>query len=348
MAVAAEVVQKHLNLHHSWKTGREEVLSLCVSREQNILTGHESSMLVWSLDTNCQNASLKESLEPPVKGGVTCICQFPHETALALSVDQSIVLYQYAIVNGLMTSLSLKEQFCFNSEEINQIDIHPKGTFLCACDDNGQITVVDIANKKILCTLSRYHESICSTVKFSIRKPWELVSGGLDCTIGRWDFSRGRLLAKLSTNDNATSDSFMVNPPMVHSLDVFHAHHSIVCGLGDGSLVVYSLNSPKGLDLACQAHAHRSSIACVCCAVIKNKSDSATTDFVVSAGNDKMLCVHKLVYKTGPNGATIRDLLLVGRICDIHKVNEIGISCGDSLLIFTADVTGSVSIYSFK
>lgn len=140
--------------------------------------------------------------------------------------------------------------------QINQIDIHPKGSFICSCDDNGEVKIIDIDNKKIKHTLTNFHDGICATVKFSAKKPWELLSGGLDCAIGRWDFNRGRLLAKLCTrNEDTSSVALMVNPPMVHSLDVFSSHHGFICGLGDGRLVAYSLKAPKGIDFMCHTQA---------------------------------------------------------------------------------------------
>lgn len=348
MATKADVVTK-VDLHHSWKTGQDEVMCLFVSREQSILTGHEESMLlIWSIDVESKNTSLRESISLPLKGSVTCVSQFPHTNALALSVDRSILIYDYVIVDNVIATLSLKDQFCFNQEEINQIDIHPKGSFLCSCDDSGEVKVIDLDNKKILHTLTQFHDSICSTVKFSSKKPWELVSGGLDCTIGRWDFNRGRLLANVSTKDSASSDIFLVNPPMVHSLDMLCAHNSIACGLGDGRLVIYSLKSPKGIDLVCQTHPHLNSIACVRCIDVKDATNSTTT-IVVSVGNDRVMCVHKLVHKEGQSKCTAPlDLTLIGKICYISKVNWVEILCIDTIFIFTADVSGSVSVYNFK
>ncbi len=36
------------------------------------------------------------------------------------------------------------------------------------------------------------HASICAAVAFRPQRPWELLSGGLDGALARWDFSSGR------------------------------------------------------------------------------------------------------------------------------------------------------------
>lgn len=330
---------------HSWNSLSDEVLCLIISREQNILTGHESKLKVWSWDSKLKTA--KQTLELEVSGSVNCIRQFPHDTAFALSVDQSVFIYGYKLVDAMVTSLVVKDQLCSSDEEVNQIDIHPKGTFVCCCDDNGDVKVVDVDGKKIKHTLTNFHDGICSTVKFSVKKPWELLSGGLDCTIGRWDFSRGRLITKLSTQQDASNVALMVNPPMVHSLDVFSVHHSFVCGLGDGRLVAYSLKSPKGMDFMCETPAHLASVACVRCVEAKETNSQVTKLYVVSVGNNGVVCIHEL--KQSEDGGQNYDLFLIDKVCSIPKVNDIDVLFeADTVFTFTADVSGSVSVYALK
>ncbi len=340
-----EACAPNLTLHYSWNTREEEVSCLYVSREQNILTGHETEMKIWCLNRESRESVLKGTMKPPIEGSVNSICQFPRDMPLlAMSVNQSILIYHYTIKNNVITSLSLKDQYCFNQEEINQIDINSKGSYLCSCDDSGEIKVVDVDNKKLLRTLTRYHDNICSSVKFNKRKPWELFSGGLDNNIGRWDFNRGKLLAKLSTVTSDPDDIF-INPPMVHSLDVFHTPYCIACGLGDGHVSVYSTSSPKSMDLLCQNKVHLKSVACVCCVEGKNATSDIIINYVVSVGNDSIICIFKLVC-TERNSY---DLVLVDKIEDIPKVNWIDVrSDSGIIMIYTADVTGSVSVYRYK
>lgn len=322
-----------------WNTNEDEVSCLCTTREHNILTGHESRVIIWTVNLDSKESTPTSSIKPPLEGVVNCISQFPHSTMLAISVYQTILIYRYTVVDGKITSLELMNKFHFNEEEINQVAIHPKGSLLCSCDDNGEIKIINTSDGTLVRTLSQYHSAICSSVKFNSKKSGELFSGGLDCSIGRWDFYGGKLLAGISTNDeSSTAGSVMVNPPMVHSLDVFQSHHIVVCGLGDGRLVAYSSKYPKEMQMLCQAHAHSASIACVQCIERGSASDDGA-NFVISAGNDCIISVHRIIVGDS-------SMQLVGKI-DCTKVNWIDVLCrSDSFFIFTADVTGTVSVYN--
>jgi WD40 repeat protein len=335
---------------HSWNTLSEEVLCVCICREPRVLTGHESKLRIWSW--NIQLKKSEQIAEVEVKGDVTCICQFVHTPAFAVSVGEELLIYNYEEVGGTM-SLSMSNQMHFNSDEINQIDIHPtKQSLVCCCDDSGDIKVIDIESRKILHTLTGFHDGICSAVKFCSKKPWELVSGGLDCTIGRWDFNRGRLLAKLSTRQDSSGAALIFNPPMVHCLDVFSEQRSLVCGLGDGRLVLYSMNAPKDISFKCEVHPHLASVACVRCIELRESSCQSTavstTLYVASVGNEGVMCVHKL----NQSGAKEKPaLLFVGKVDCTSKANHVDISYENEhteVLIFTADVAGSVSVFIFQ
>jgi WD40 repeat protein len=91
-------------------------------------------------------------------------------------------------------SASPLHTYSFNSEEINQVAVNHKGTFLAAADDSGEIKVINLQNHKLFKTLQGVHSNICSSAVFHPRRPWEVVSGGLDSKIVKWDFSRGRPL----------------------------------------------------------------------------------------------------------------------------------------------------------
>jgi WD40 repeat protein len=54
-------------------------------------------------------------------------------------------------------------------------------------------------------TLRRGHSNICSAVAFRPHRPWELLSGGLDCTVVKWDFSRLRTLHGWSLSGEAAA-----------------------------------------------------------------------------------------------------------------------------------------------
>ena len=265
-----------------------------VSKDGRLLTGHESIIHVWSECLSSQEWSLLHSINTPVQGDVTCISIFPsNEHLFATSMNNCIAIYD---MRQLLSCKPLRT-FCFNSDEINQLDINHKGTFLCACDDSGEIKVIDIENGKLFKTLSRCHTNICSSVKFNLRKTWEIVSGGLDCQIVRWDFSLGRPLCSLSTQDpgDVHSDTYMVNPPMVHSIVCVPSKFGVVCGLGSGAVAVYEMKAPKSLVKKCTSPLHRSGVGSLC---VLDSPQTLREPMIISGGNDGRICVSRLTKAT--------------------------------------------------
>lgn len=349
----------------------KEIISLYLSKGRILLTGHESIFKVWSCHSGKHDWSLLHQVSTPEKGSVTCICQFPDcDDKYAVSVNNCVAIY--GIRSG--AAPKLQHAFHFNSDEINQIDINPKGSFICAGDDSGEIKVIDVEKLCLYKTLNRQHSNICSTLKFNPRKPWEMFSGGLDCLLIRWDFSRGR---PLFTVDVQTSDregdknseeqtlkSYMVNPAMVHSIDVFRSTHSVVCGLGNGSVSVYSSLLPKKLEAVCSAPFHSTSVAFICCV------ETSNNHFIVSGGNDEKICVSRLVYNKKSTlvkpqqkqqsrlGQATGELDLIACIEHQSKINWMAVdtTCTDDttkedaqmLIMFVADQTSAVTVYEVK
>ena len=328
-------------------TKEENTYCLCGRKgsKENLLTGHDSIFKIWSI----QERSLIQSVVTPVKGDVTCICPSPaNVNHFAVSVDTTVVYYDQRTLSKPLF------QFQFNAEEINTIDIHNKGSFLCACDDAGEIKVIDIDNGKLFKTLSRTHSNICSAVKFNPRKPWEILSGGLDCKIVRWDFSRGRPLFEVSTQStNEDSGSYMVNPPMVHSIDAMGSNFSVACGLGDGRVAVYSLKG-KGIEPVCLSRLHSTAVSQVCCVPLGEGKQ-----VIVSGGNDGRVLVSELKEEIVHSGRSAKktdrtkaalELKVVSEINHLSKVNWLDIqphqeSVSSGYSISVADQTQFVSFY---
>jgi len=94
---------------------------------------------------------------------------------------------------------------------------------------------------------------ICSAVQFRPHHPWEVMSGGLDSRMLRWDYGSGRVRHSWNMNE-AEADGGegggaagqMFNPPMVHSVAVGavddHLSQRVVAvARGDGKVVVYDV-----------------------------------------------------------------------------------------------------------
>lgn len=353
-------------------TDEEENSCLCFSRNGSLLTGHESKFKVWTCASSRHEWTLTHVVDIPERGCVTCITQYPNAgEKYAVSFSNCVAIYD------LFSRPQLLHMFHFNSDEVNQIDINAKASFICACDDSGDIKVIDMETLCLYRSLSRQHDNICSTVKFNARKPWEIFSGGLDCQLIRWDFSRGRPLVSVNVserNDEVKDhtaykpaiESYMVNPPMVHSVDVFSSIHSLVCGLGNGSVSVYSALSPKKLEVICSAPLHSASVACVCSVETSEQQESR---YVISGGNDGRICISRFQYKRQPTVQTKKchnkehqtwgELHLVATIKHGSKLNWIVASSKDSkllkptaslilshtLVIIAADQTRQLTVY---
>ena len=139
--------------------------------------------------------------------------------------------------------------FEWSRDEVNQVTVNAKGTLLAAADDSGEAVVVDLEGGKLQKRLQGAHENICSSVQFRLRRPWEIITGGLDCRVVRWDFSKGRAVGLLAMEGGADGDEAgarVFNPPMAHSVSTASERevaHLVAVGRGDGVVGVYDLDA---------------------------------------------------------------------------------------------------------
>ncbi|KAJ7550648.1 hypothetical protein O6H91_07G111000 [Diphasiastrum complanatum] len=142
-------------------------------------------------------------------------------------------------------------KFQFNTDEINQVAINQSGTFIAASDDSGEAKVIDLRGQKVFKTLRGGHVNICSSVQFHPKRSWEVLTGGLDCKIINWDFSRGKLIKgidlSLDPGNSAHDFAGVCNPPFVHALAVSERDVSgetgqvLAVARGDGVVEVYNV-----------------------------------------------------------------------------------------------------------
>ncbi|SAM09508.1 hypothetical protein [Absidia glauca] len=151
----------------------------------------------------------------------------------------------YDLRNTAMTVSEPVREYSFSGDEINSIDINQKQTFLATADDNGEVKVIDLLNHKIHKKLTKKHGNICMSVKFSQRKAWEVWSGGLDCKVYQWDFSKGKPLNILSTSPVEATAAQMFNPPFVYTLETSLDGQWIAAGLGDASIQLLDFGGKK-------------------------------------------------------------------------------------------------------
>ena len=283
-------------------TREPDVFCVCAAGEPRggIFSGHSSRVKLWSSD-----GVLVHALDAPTPGDVTSICTCPtHVTQFAFSADTSVFYYDQRNVSTPI------KQFSFNREEINEICINRKGEFLAACDDSGDIQIIDIENTRVFKTCRGGHDNVCSAIAFHPKRPWELVSGGLDCQLILWDFSRGKPLYKVNMQELASredSGAYLVNPAMVHSLSCMGGEHTLVCGIGSGGVSVCDVSRKKQLEVLCTTQLHSLAVGSVQCV----PKQDAREWWVVSGGNDTKLVLSQLKKQleevmtgAGPGGST--------------------------------------------
>ena len=264
-------------------TGTDDTSSVCHIVDNHVVSGHYSAIKVWSVNEN----TALHTIPTAVSGHIMSVCQAVlDEHQFAVSASTSVMCYDD---RNLAVPLAV---YTYNEEEINQISFHPRG-YLSACDDAGEIKIIDTENRKLLRTLSGPHSNICSSAMFVSKKPTELVSGGMDCKLVKWDFIRSAPITEITISHNCEQTlSMFVNPPMVYSLDTWATNSCIVCGLGNGDLNVYRMKD-KEMKFHCSSSLHSAMVSCVCC--IEKDVGDTTQFFIVSSSNDGSIIVSKMV-----------------------------------------------------
>ena len=320
-------------------TGSEDTFSVCCCSDGRLISGHNSVVKVWSASGD----SLVHTIATATPGDITCICQTPSsEHQFGVSVSTTVLLYDDRNLAAPV------DQYQYNEEEINEISFHQNG-YISACDDAGKIRIIDTENHRLFKTLSGPHSNICATAKFLPKRPWELVSGGMDCKVVRWDFSRPRPIAEITTHsDSDQSGGMMVNPPMVHSLDTWTTNHCIVCGLGNGEIVVFEVRG-KGIELKCSSPLHSAMIARVCC--VEKVEGEARRYYIVSGASDCKIVISEMIEKeplpsrSKKGRPTLAVLKTVAEVQHGSKINWLSVnSSGTEVSI--ADQTPFISVYN--
>ena len=173
--------------------------------------------------------------------------------------------------------------YAHNVDEINHFVIDSNGNNLYAADDSGCVAVVGIGDrsggkngvlKKTLKGAPSGHANICSSVSLRPHKPTEVVTGGLDACVCRWENHKSvpvtkwnitRLVGEHAEREAAAeaeaegtdvasrvSPSQMMNPPFVHCVatwscksdpSVPHVRRIAAAACGDGTVALLDLDA---------------------------------------------------------------------------------------------------------
>lgn len=201
-----------------------------------------------------------------------------------------------------------------DDDELNALAITRKG-MLAAASDSGRIALLEpssgpaskaspapapsSAGLQVKRTLSNGHSSIVSCLAFRRQKPTELLSGGLDCKLVRWENSSGRVQNSWgpetwSGGPGADSSGRLVmTPPFVQCLAESAAPDAafgslVALGLADGSITLLDVDIQSKGRQAKRAGAAKKGVA-KSGPVGDRKTSLACTEqgFVCSLGPEK-------------------------------------------------------------
>jgi len=262
----------------------ETVLTIAATTGPSVrlISGGElGELAVWSVDGTCHHRCQIADAD----GDVTSVaCSVI--TSDLFYVACGVQIYSYDLRN----LSSCVRSYEFNEDEINEIALNEKENFLAAAEDSNNIKVINLTDSKVFKTL-RKHTNICSAVRFRPHRPWELLSGGYDSKLIQWDFAKSRAYCIMDMQDVGCLpeelDSYLVNPPFVHSIAVSATGNTVAVGTENALVQVFDA-SKKTMQFRQTLRAHTQGVSQVHCPAF------APDKFVVSGGNDGRICVWDL------------------------------------------------------
>lgn len=286
-------------------------------------------------------------------------------TSVLFSKDSPATMYAAFGTKILVFSTNqLQEpEFVFqsNQDEINQLALDSKEQFLAACDDSGEIKIYGLSDRKVYKTLRFKHTNICSTVLFRSKRQLEVLSGGMDCRLIHWDFSKPKCLNQFNMQElHSTSNdasAYMINPPFIHHLAENSDGTLTACALENGLVAIFD-SSQKHLQEKFCLHAHQQGVSQV---------HFTATSKLITGGNDSKIILWdlskaELYDQQGDNMVTNGDCSPEDRrnegiselcritVIDHHmKVNWLApFLRSEQLFVIVADQTSQLTIYSLS
>ena len=323
----------------------QAVLSIGVATDGSgrIVSGAESSELcLWSSD-----GDVLEKVRLPEECDVSAVCCStvnPHGVYVA--AGKKIHVFD------LRSFREPVEEYDFNEDEINQIVVNKNEKYLAACDDSGQVVVINLEERKLYRTL-RKHTNICATVSFRANRDSDLLSGAYDCKVIQWEFARVRSVCMMSMQDfgsaGEVAGSPMLTPPFVHSLALSSDGARMAVGTENALVEVFDA-SKRTLSYHDTFRRHTQGVSQVHFPVF-------TDDYLVSGGNDGNIFLWEMTQSPGSaitcNGLShgkphSGDVVPKFSIEHCHKVNWISSGmCNQRKFFVVADNTCDPTLYAF-
>jgi cellulose synthase A len=257
---------QRINANHD-----EPVVCCRLSEARNmVMSGCEASGLHFTdLDANKSIGTFNFN-EIKIDGPVSSI-ELSRQNDNVLYTSVGTHIYQLDIRLGTSKESIMGRYEDITDEEINSISLSDDETRLAAGDDSGEIHIVDVSsgtssnstNINAHRILRRGHTNICSSVIYRKKNKNQLLSGGLDCQLIRWDPQRLKMVAKWTMPSVTASGPKAINPPMIHSLDttlIDETKREIVAvARGDGCIALYDADVGGAESSASQKKSKQSS-----------------------------------------------------------------------------------------
>ncbi|CAH8875445.1 unnamed protein product [Trichobilharzia szidati] len=187
-----------------------------------------------SVDGNTYFWSLDQSPYPVLQAP-----RYGHCSSLKFSVKQPNMLYgaycQEIVSWDIRNITQPSGVWKVNEEKVNSIDVSEIGDRLASADGTGAVQIIDLSNGTLVRTLRKHDRSV-SSAKFRPGRPWQLVSGGVDCKVVVSDWKGSGLAVNIFELDEMVDYS-------VSDLNNVAADDSYVDSIDDESL-----NPLSGLD----------------------------------------------------------------------------------------------------
>ena len=327
-----------------------------------LLSGDEDGCICF---TDLKERICLGRLRPSEGDAIPSVCCSPiEEHTTFAAVGSSIVRLDLRKSLGEDAVLAT---YTVNTDEVNSIAVDSTGTWLAAGDDSGEVQVISLnqsnsttPNRPTFKTLRRGHTNICSAVTFRPSRPSELLSGGLDCRMVRWDFTRLRQLTSFDMNlgEMAASNGQFCNPPMINALATcsesgIEFPSLVAAARGDGCVALYNADhrpaapaaSSKGKKGASSAAATSSSDSskedkpsgALCWAAGTHQGghtaavnciafvDGTLGKKLFSVGNDRRFCIWDWQKQVKPV-AELRHRAKINWVCSTGEASGSGIS----------------------
>eukprot|EP01102_Stenamoeba_stenopodia_P011890 TRINITY_DN3688_c0_g1_i1.p1 TRINITY_DN3688_c0_g1~~TRINITY_DN3688_c0_g1_i1.p1 ORF type:complete len:275 (-),score=70.24 TRINITY_DN3688_c0_g1_i1:562-1341(-) len=188
---------------------KDSVLCMDVHSSHNLLCSgsEDGTARIWDLNTS-RSVRLLQSFD---KTPINSVAFGPTSDLVYFSAGRKIGCYDLRRPEVILTEKTITKQFQFNKDEINQIVINNKETYLAACDDEGETKVIDLQKGSVFSTIKGKSSSISSSVQFRDDRPKELIFGGFDTSFYQYDFAKSRMLYRFRSNPSETIPQDAIN-----------------------------------------------------------------------------------------------------------------------------------------